>query len=365
MGRAGARYTPRVPVRSGRRLLDWFRGARRDLPWRGPFPRDPYAVFISEVMLQQTQVNRVVDAFRRFMTRFPTLEGLAAAPIDEVLHAFSGLGYYRRARLLHQAAGAISERGSWPTTAAELAELPGFGPYTSAAVAAFAFGGDQPPVDGNVARVTARLRALRLPLGSSALLGAGHDLGRELRAQTRTPEVWEALMELGATACTPAAPRCTSCPLSAGCLAFARGASEAFPLPRPHRARQAETWATVWFSRDDGRVLLHRVDDSRLLGGMWLPPFEEVSDGRTPAEVAARLARESGIRGPLRPTATVHHSITHRDILVIPFQAKAQTVRIAEPRSGWRWEDARRPTVPTSSLLAKLADACLVPDQEV
>jgi A/G-specific adenine glycosylase len=316
-------------------------------------------------MLQQTQVDRVLEAYRRFLRRFPTLEALAAAPTEEVLHAFSGLGYYRRARLLHRAAKAIAEAGAWPETSRELAKLPGFGPYTSAAVAAFSFGGQEPPVDGNVARVTARLHAIELPLGSPALLAAGRELAGALHAQTGTPEVWEALMELGATVCTPASPRCESCPLADDCAALASGAPAGFPLPRPKRAREGQTWVALWLSRDDGRVLLRRVDDGRLLGGMWLPPFEEVSDGRVPADVARGLAREAGFRGPLRAAPPVRHAITHRDILVMPFAATFTAARVAEQRPRWRWEDPSRPAVPTSTLLGKLAGACAAPDQEV
>ncbi|MCX6555414.1 MAG: A/G-specific adenine glycosylase, partial [Candidatus Aminicenantes bacterium] len=137
-----------------RKLGQWFTRHGRDLPWHRR--RGLYAIWVSEVMLQQTQVDRVVEAYRRFMERFPSLEVLAAAAEDDAVHAFSGLGYYRRARLLHASARAVVERGGWPQSARELARLPGFGPYTSAAVAAFAFAGGEPPVDGNVARVAAR-----------------------------------------------------------------------------------------------------------------------------------------------------------------------------------------------------------------
>ena len=154
--------------RSGQRLVEWFRRGRRELPWRGPFPRDPYSVLVSEVLAQQTQVQRAAAAYPEFLRRFPSVAALAAAEVDDVLHAFAGLGYYRRARLLHLAARAIVARGGWPATARELESLPGFGPYTAAAVAAMAFGGDEPPVDGNVARVIARVYAITDDIKSSA-----------------------------------------------------------------------------------------------------------------------------------------------------------------------------------------------------
>jgi A/G-specific adenine glycosylase len=338
--------------------LRWFRAGRRDLPWRTPFPRDPYAVLVSEVMLQQTQVDRVIDFYIRFMERFPSLEELAAAPMEDAVHAFSGLGYYRRARLLHESARAIVALGSWPRDAEALARLPGFGPYTSAAVAGFAFGGSRPPVDGNVARVTARMRALRLPMGGAALFRAARELGASLYAESSTPEVWEALMELGATVCTPASPSCAACPLQASCAALAAGDSAAFPLPRPQRSREAHRWVALWVERADGRVLLRRVDDGPLLVGLWLPPLASLSDGVDPAEAAETLAREAGYSVPLRPAHVVSHGITHRDIRVFPFAARVSTFRVGEPQPGWSWQDPAAPTLPTSSLLAKLAGAC-------
>jgi A/G-specific adenine glycosylase len=347
-----------VSERLAQRLLRWFRAERRELPWRTPFPRDPYAVLVSEVMLQQTQVDRVVEAYLRFMERFPSLEALGAAPEDDATHAFSGLGYYRRARLLHAAARAIVARGSWPITASELASLPGFGPYTSAAVAAFAFEGSEPPVDGNVARVTARLRALRLPMGGAALLAAGRELAGDLYAESPTPEVWEALMELGATVCTPASPRCAACPLPAACAALAAGKPLQFPLPRPQRPREEQQWVALWVVRDDGRVLLRRVDDGPLLAGLWLPPFTVLSDGAQPAEAAEALARDTGVAAPLAAARPVRHGITHRDIRVLPFVVRVSARRVAEPQPGWSWQDPAAPMLPTSSLLGKLAGAC-------
>jgi len=347
-----------VPELLAERLLGWFRAGRRDLPWRAPFPRDPYVVLVSEVMLQQTQVDRVVEAFRRFMKRFHSLEALAEAPEEDAVHAFSGLGYYRRARLLHASARAVVERGGWPRSARELARLPGFGPYTSAAVAAFAFAGDDPPVDGNVARVTARLRALELPMGSAALLAAGRELAASLHAESPTPEVWEALMELGATVCTPTSPRCGSCPLAVSCTAVAAGTPLAYPGPRPQRSREEQRWVAVWLQREDGRVLLRRVDDGPLLAGLWLPPFAVLSEGDDETSAAGALAHEAGFAGTLSAAPAVRHAITHRNIRVLPFVATLPGHRVAEARPGWSWQRPGAPALPTSSLLGKLAGAC-------
>jgi A/G-specific adenine glycosylase len=353
-----ARYTPGVPEKLAERLLGWFRGARRELPWRTGFPRDPYAVLVSEVMLQQTQVDRVAEVFPSFMRRFPSLEALAAAPEEDVVHAFSGLGYYRRARLLHAAARAVAARGGWPKSGRELRVLPGFGPYTSAAVAAFAFAGGDPPVDGNVARVTARLRALDLPMGSSALLAAGRELAAGLHAATPTPEIWEALMELGATVCTPAAPRCGACPLADSCAALAAGTPLAYPGPRATRPRERQRWVAVWLQRQDGRVLLRRVDDGPLLAGLWLPPHAVLTDGADPTSAARALAAEAGFGGRLWPAPAVRHGITHRDIRVLPYVATIPDNSVAEAMPGWSWQHPTAPMLPTSSLLGKLAAAC-------
>jgi A/G-specific adenine glycosylase len=353
-----ARYTPGVPEKLAEPLLRWFSRGRRELPWRTGFPRDPYAVLVSEVMLQQTQVDRVAEAFPSFLRRFPSLEALAAAPEEDAVHAFSGLGYYRRARLLHASARAIVARGGWPRSAAELTVLPGFGPYTSAAVAAFAFAGGDPPVDGNVSRVTARLRALDLPMGSSALLAAGRELAAELHAETPTPEVWEALMELGATVCTPAAPRCGVCPLAGSCAALAAGTPLAYPGPRPARSRERQRWVAVWLQRQDGRVLLRRVDDGPLLAGLWLPPYAVLSEGTDPTSAARALAGEAGFAGTLSPAPAVRHGITHRDIRVLPYVATIPGNPVAEAMPGWSWQHPTAPALPTSSLLGKLAAAC-------
>jgi A/G-specific adenine glycosylase len=352
-----ARYTPPVPAVSARTLLRWFRATCRDLPWRGPFPRDPYRVLVSEVLAQQTQVDRAAVVFRRFVDRFPSIEALAAADVEDVVQEFTGLGYYRRARLLHAAARAIVARGAWPSDYEELAALPGLGPYTAAGVSAFAFGGDTPPVDGNIARVTARVRALALRLGSRELLRAGHALAGEMYAAVKTPEVWEALMELGATVCTPAAPRCPACPLRAGCGARRAGSPDAFPLPRKARAREKQRWAALWLARPDGSVLLQRVD-APLLAGLWLPPFAVMRDGEQPEAAARALAEGAGFTVTLRPGPTIRHALTHRDILVSAFLGTVRAARVGEAADGWSWQDPHRPRVATSSLLAKLARAC-------
>jgi A/G-specific adenine glycosylase len=344
-----------------RLLLAWFAAHRRDLPWRGEFPRDPYPVLVSEVMLQQTQVDRVVEGFRRFVERFPTLEALAAATSDEVVEAFSGMGYYGRARRLHLAAQAIVARGAWPHGVAGLAALPGVGTYTSAAVAAFAFAGADPPVDGNVCRVAARVLKSPLPAGSAALARVAAALARELHAAVPCPEVFEALMELGATVCSPRAPRCPACPLRARCRGHAE--AERLPLARPARTPENLCWVALWLVRADGAVLLRQVPDGALLGGLWLPPLAAATRGAEARDAAAALARAIGFAGALVGAATVRHAITHHRIEVIAFGGTWPAERVAEAAAGATLRNPAAPGLPTSSLLGKLARACSPPRQ--
>jgi A/G-specific adenine glycosylase len=344
-------------------LLEWHRATRRAFPFRTPLPREPWAVLVSEVMAQQTQIDRVVPYWDRFMARFPTVEALAAAPEGDVLELWSGLGYYRRARSLRDAARAIVASGGWPRTARELAALPGVGPNTAAAVAAFCFGDSEPPVDGNVARVVARVRRLALPLGDRRLLAAGRELASELWEARPTAEVFEAVMELGATLCSPSSPRCQPCPLRPGCLAARHGDQDCYPLPRPQRAVEDHRWVAIWVERDDGRVLLRQVQGP-LLAGMWLPPLGTVAVGDEPVAVALALADELRLGGTLRAAPTLSHGITHRAITVHPFVGVAPA-GVAEPSPDQRWADPHRPGLPTSSLLGKLTRACRTESPEV
>ena len=281
------------------RLLSWFSTARRDLPWRKE-PRDPYRVWVSEVMLQQTRVDVVIPYFLRFIDRFPTLRELAAAPLDDVLALWSGLGYYARARNLHRAAQACG--GELPRTAALLQALPGFGPYTAAAVASLAFGEDVPLVDGNVARVLARVFALSGDARAQSWI-----LAAQLLPAGRGGEFNEALMELGATVCTPRSPDCSRCPLAEQCRG--KSAPEKYPAPRARPARPLLEWNALALTRKDGAVLLARRPQDALFGGLWDLPTE----------------RPEGIRlhGPLVPRGRVEQTLTHREVRVSIQAARA------------------------------------------
>jgi A/G-specific adenine glycosylase len=290
-------------------LLAWYRLHRRELPWRNS--GDPYRIWLSEVMLQQTRVETVLPYYQLFLERFPTVEDLAEAPLDEVLAAWSGLGYYRRARFLHRAASAVVSRGGFPRTVAELRELPGIGEYTAAAVASIAFGVAAPVLDGNVERVMTRWRALagdpkRGELRRKLLAAAGVLLDPDAPGDSN-----QALMELGATICTPRRPNCVSCPLQSSCRALADDEPEAFPSPRTERPAVREDWVLALVADDAGRVLLfRRSDEEELLAGTW-----ELPSARAGRRAAMELGETYGGRWELGELAgVVRHGITFRSL---------------------------------------------------
>jgi len=333
-------------------LVDWFRASARPLPWR-TVPRDPYRSLVSELMAQQTQIDRVVPRFEEFVRRFPSLAELAAATEEQVLEAWSGLGYYRRARSLHRLAReVVSGSGELPGTSAKLEELPGIGPYTAAAIASMVNGEAVPLMDGNVARVGARFMALivdpRKPDGRAAIL----EWGRGLMEHHPPGEVNEGLMELGATVCLPVNPECGHCPLKGGCQAFVQGDPEAFPPPRKTRAAIDLRWLAVIVESADGRWLLHQVNEGPILRGLWLPPFSEFELKRRLSEQVTRLLPFE-VETPAETLDSIKHSITHRRIEVTPVRVLA--VGPDRLPDGWRWVRPASPGVPTSSLLGKLA----------
>ena len=333
-------------------LLPWFARARRDLPWREA-PRDPYRVWLSEVMLQQTRVEVVVPYYLRFLRRFPTLAALGEATEDEVLALWSGLGYYARGRNLHRAARAAAAAGGLPGTAAALRELPGFGPYTAAAVASLAFGEQAALVDGNVARVLARV--LRLPGDAGEARERAWRIAPQLLPHGRAGEFNEALMELGATVCTPRNPRCGECPLRRGCGALRQGDPETFPRPRRAKARPVLVWAAPALLRRDGAVLLRRRGDRELFAGLWDLPSSGVRGGEGAAAAARSALSACGISGRLRlePCGEVRQILTHRDLRVLLFRARAGD---AAAPAGLRWA---LPKDLASLGLSSLARKCL------
>ncbi len=274
-------------------LLAWYDRNRRQLPWRaeaGEKP-DPYAVWLSEIMLQQTTVATVQGYFDAFMARWPTVYDLAAASLDEVLHAWQGLGYYARARNLHACAKSVTRDhgGVFPDTEAALRELPGIGAYTAAAIAAIAFDRPATVVDGNVERVMARAFRIEepLPLGKQIL----RDCAAALTPLERPGDYAQAVMDLGATICQPRKPRCPLCPWSARCEGRRKGDAETFPRKRAKPERPTRHGTVFWLERPDGAVMLRRRAESGLLGGLlelpsspWLEQPETIlaSTGASP-----------------------------------------------------------------------------------
>jgi A/G-specific adenine glycosylase len=292
-------------------LLAWYDRHRRDLPWRAPpgVRPDPCRVWLSEIMLQQTTVVTVAPYFDRFMARWPDVSALAAASLDEVLHQWQGLGYYARARNLHACARVVVERhgGRFPDDAAGLRALPGVGDYTAAAIAAIAFGRREAAVDGNVERVMARVHAVREPLpAAKPRLRA---LTRELVPAERAGDFAQAMMDLGATICTPRRPRCVLCPWRESCAARAGGFAEDLPVQAEKPERPLRRGIVFWLTRGDGAVLLRRRPESGLLGGMIEVPS-------TPWREAAWDEAEALESAPARTQwtalpGTVQHGFTH------------------------------------------------------
>src|SRR5260370_25377435 len=251
-------------------LLAWYDCHRRRLPWRAPVgvAPDPYRVWLSEIMLQQTSVATVSPYFDRFVARWPNISALASASLDEVLHLWQGLGYYARARNLHACARAVVARhaGVFPGDPADLRALPGIGDYTAAAIAAIAFDRREAAIDGNVERVVARLYAVREPLpAAKPRLRA---LARALVPECRAGDFGQAMMDLGATICTPLRPRCVLCPWRTGCTAATAGLTEALPARTEKPERPLRFGVVFWLTRPDGAVLLRRRPERGLLGGM-------------------------------------------------------------------------------------------------
>ena len=292
-------------------LLAGYDAERRDLPWRAARGRraNAYKVWLSEIMLQQTTVKAVIPYYTRFLVRWPTVKALAAAPRDDVLAAWAGLGYYARARKLHECAEAIVREhgGKFPRSSAELEKLPGIGPYTAAAIAAIAFGEPATPVDGNVERVTARLFAVRQPLPKAK--GELKRLAATLTPVERPGDFAQAMMDLGATVCTPKSPSCLVCPLQSDCAANAKGIEAELPakLARPERpVRFGHAFLAL---REDGHVLLRRRPDTGLLGGMMEIPSTPWEEASSTVVGAARIAP---VRGDWwRVPGEVVHTFTH------------------------------------------------------
>jgi A/G-specific adenine glycosylase len=308
-------------------LLAWYDRHRRRMPWRalpGQAP-DPYRVWLSEIMLQQTTVAAVVPYFERFLARFPTVRALADAPEGDVMAAWAGLGYYARARNLHACAKAVAAGGgTFPATLDGLQALPGIGPYTARAVAAIAFGVATVPVDGNVERVVSRLNAIETPLpaAKAQLADAAASLGEDPAAQARASDFAQALFDLGATICTRR-PVCGLCPWQSGCRARAAGIADTLPRRTVKTARPIRHGAQFWLTDAAGQVLLRRRPAKGLLGGMTELPgtmWRSASWGKAEAIAAAPM------RAGWRHVGDVRHVFTHFELLLDVYAASVPAI---------------------------------------
>jgi A/G-specific adenine glycosylase len=338
-------------------LLDWYDRHRRDLPWRRS--RDPWGVWLSEILLQQTRVESAAPYFERLLARFPSPAAIAAAPVEELLALWSGLGYYRRARQLHAAASRVAASGEMPRTAAGLAALPGIGPYTAAAIASIAFDEVVAVLDGNVARVAARLSAEPEEAERPAVRRRLLAVATALLDPARPGDSNQALMELGATVCLPRAPRCAACPLAGDCAARRAGTAEQLPRRRRRPASVALRQVAALVGAPGGRLLLvRRAEGESVMPGLWELPTVE-ADG-LPAAEAALAARYGGRWRLGEPLARARHAITVRRLEVALHGAEWEPQEIAETAAAADWfapgeAAARALTGVTRKLLAALA----------
>ncbi|MDD9941549.1 MAG: A/G-specific adenine glycosylase [Myxococcales bacterium] len=307
-------------------LLAWYTTHARELPWRARVgePADPYKVWVSEVMLQQTRVGTVLRYYDRFVDRFPTAASLAAAEEDEVMASWSGLGYYRRARLLHAGVKEVVAHygGHVPEERAARSSLPGVGRYTAGAIGSIAFGRPEPIVDGNVMRVFARVFRIETPLGHRDTAEHMWRLAETLVAGERPGDLNQALMELGATVCTKASPACEACPVAAHCAARRAGQQANLPVAKARRPPRRVTMVAVLATSQRGRRVWLTRGQAALFGGLWNLPMGEGDS----ADVARGVLREAGLAGRLTtdPVARFKHVLTHRRLEVSLFRATAR-----------------------------------------
>ncbi len=297
------------------------------MPWRA-LPgelADPYRVWLSEIMLQQTTVAAVIPYYERFLARFPDVSALANAPEESVMQAWAGLGYYARARNLHACAKVVAAGGGFPASIEGLRALPGIGPYTAAAIGAIAFNLPAVPVDGNVERVVARLFSVEDPLPQSkpAIAAGAAALGGDPEAQHRPSDFAQALFDLGATVCTPKNPACALCPWTAGCTARARGIAPELPRKAVKKPRPIRYGAHFWLSDAAGRVLLRRRPPKGLMGGMTELPGTEWRPAQWPQDEALRHAPAAA---SWRRAGEVRHGLTHFELQITVFAAQIETI---------------------------------------
>ncbi|MDQ0391656.1 A/G-specific adenine glycosylase [Labrys monachus] len=328
-------------------LLAWYDRHRRRLPWRA-LPgeaADPYRVWLSEIMLQQTTVKTVGPYFEAFVARWPDVGAMAASDVEDILKAWAGLGYYSRARNLHACARVVSETlgGRFPDDVEGLRKLPGVGAYTAAAVAAIAFGRRAAVVDGNVERVVTRLEAIETPLPQAKPLIAA--CVEAITPESRPGDFAQAMMDLGATICTPKRPACALCPFMARCSARQAGTQETFPRKAPKARRPLRRGAAFWVTRPDGWVLVRKRPDKGLLGGMTEIPSSVWSEDFDAAGAVGHAPLKMKWR---RLPGEVQHGFTHFELAVTVYAADAPLTAKAPPDCRWvRLADLDGEALPT------------------
>ncbi|MGE6993695.1 A/G-specific adenine glycosylase [Pseudomonas sp. NPDC047961] len=340
----------------GAAVLDWYdRHGRKDLPWQQGIT--PYRVWVSEIMLQQTQVSTVLGYFDRFMDALPTVEALANADEDEVLHLWTGLGYYSRARNLHKTAKLIVGKhgGEFPRDVEQLSELPGIGRSTAGAIASLSMGLRAPILDGNVKRVLTRYVAQQGYPGEPKVAKQLWEVAERLTPQNRVNHYTQAMMDLGATLCTRSKPSCLLCPLKAGCRAHLLGRETEFPVPKPRKALPQKRTLMPLLANPDGAILLYRRPSTGLWGGLWSLP--ELDDLAALDPLAQRHALQLQERREL-PGLT--HTFSHFQLAIEPWliRVKSEAHAVAEP--DWLWYNLATPprlglAAPVKTLLKRAA----------
>jgi A/G-specific adenine glycosylase len=347
-----ARYVPN--------LLSWYRANGRSLPWRDA-PHDPYAVWVSEIMLQQTQVTTVLPYYARWMERFPTLSDLATAPEQDVLAAWSGLGYYSRARNLQKSAQMVVEQygGQLPPEPAQLLKLPGIGRYTAGAISSICFNRPEPVVDGNVARVLSRVFALEADPKSSQGLNELWEIAHALVDRESPCDFNQAMMELGATLCSPTRPDCPSCPLNACCKAVATGDATQYPRMAPRPGVTKEVHASAVIERD-GAYLLTQRPSTGVWANMWEFPRAECGAGESPECAAIRAATEIGLTvTPQSALPPIRHTVMNKSIGLVGMLVMVEPNELDGIAGSWFTpeEAARLPLPSPQRKLLKLVTA--------
>jgi len=339
------------------RLLTWAaRSGRHDLPWQ--LERTPYRVWVSEIMLQQTQVATVIRYFERFVARFPGVDALAAAQLDEVLHLWAGLGYYARARHLHRAARQIRDEhgGQFPRSFAAVAALPGVGRSTAGAILALACNARFAILDGNARRVLARYFAVAGPVSDAAVQRRLWQLAEDCTPGAQVAAYTQAIMDLGATLCVRGRPGCPQCPLAGGCAAFATGRQAELPAPRRPLTRTRRRVFMVVALTDSGEVLLERRPEAGIWGGLWcLPQFSSAADA-----TAFIRGAIGGQRAATQLLAPLEHAFTHFDLTISPLLVRCALAAGEVSDGEGLWYNIRSPAriglpAPVSALLSGLA----------